>query len=176
MIEKAQANDQQSRAQIYKTYANACYTLAYRLCYEQMLAEDIVSEVFIKAFSQLHQFRFQGPFPGWLRRIVVHESFNKIKSERKFYTTNDEEILEIETTDLFSTNWLSACIDLDYLLKQLPPKQRAVMILHELEGFKHKEIAELFGKSESFSKTTLTRAYQSLKMMVTEQEQQHALK
>lgn len=176
VIQQAQAGDILAFETIYLTYADASYNLAFRICNNQALAQDIVQEAFIKVMNKLNKFKHDGAFAGWVRRIVANETINRVKSESLLRLVSDDEILEQQETNLFGTEWLSACSDLEFLLKSLPIMSRAVIILHEIEGYKHKEIAGFFGKSESFSKTTLSRAYSSLMEMTLDRGQNHALK
>jgi RNA polymerase sigma-70 factor (ECF subfamily) len=71
---------------------------------------------------------------------------------------------------LFNYNWLESCRDIESLTCQLSNTNRAVLLLHEVEGYSHKEIAKLFDKSESFSKVALSRAYAALRQIVAKQE------
>lgn len=176
VICKAQAGDMQALESIYQTYADACYNLAIRICNNPMLAQDVVQEVFIKVMQRISSFRNQGSFAGWLRRIVAHETINRIKSESRLHLVTENEIRNIESNDLFDLNWFSACRDLDGMLKHLSVTARAVLWLHEVEGYNHKEIASLYDKSESFSKVTLSRAYANLKKLALKQEQKNAFK
>lgn len=159
-----------------RTYNEASYHLANRISRDPALAQDIVQEAFIKVINSIHLFRHEGSFAGWVRRIVVGETINRIKAQSRLYLVNEQDHGELESAYLFDVDWLSACRDLDTLLSQLTPTARAVLLLHEVEGFKHQEIAELYGKSVSFSKITLNRAYAQLKNSVLNQEQHHAFK
>jgi RNA polymerase sigma-70 factor (ECF subfamily) len=170
VIRQAQAGDMLAFETIYNTYANACYSLALRISGNAALAQDIVQEVFIKIINKISSFRNEGYFAGWVRRIVANETINRIKSETRLHLVGEEEALNCPSGDLFEQDWLSACRDLDTLVTKLSATSRAVLLLHEVEGYSHKEIAELYGKSESFSKVTLSRAYASLKKIVLKQE------
>lgn len=170
VITQAQAGNMLAFENIYLSYAEASYSLALRISNCQTLAQDIVQEAFIKVMNKIGHFNHEGSFAGWVRRIVVNETINRIKSENALRQFNDTDVDEISAKNLFETDWLSACSDLDFLLKKLSTTSRAVLILHEIEGFKHKEIASLYGKSESFSKITLSRAYETLRTEVSKQE------
>lgn len=176
VIQLAQTGDMLAFEQIYLMYADASYNLALRITDNQALAQDIVQEAFIKIMNKVADFRHEGSFAGWLRRIVVYETINRIKHENKLYLVTENECVETESNDLFDYEWLNACMDLNVFLTQLTMTSRTVLLLHEVEGYKHKEIASLYGKSESFSKITLSRAYASLRNIALKQEQQHAFK
>ena len=176
LIRRAQSGDMLATKEIYVTYADACNTLALRICGNRALAQDIVHEVFIKVIEKIENYHHKGSFSGWLRRIVANETINRIKSENRLHLVGEEQSNELESNDLFNQDWLGACRDLDKLLTQLPMTTRSVLLLHELEGYTHQEIGNLYGKSESFSKVTLSRAYQSLRNSISQQEKINASK
>ena len=176
VIQLAQMGDMLAFEEIYHKYSDASYKLALRITNNEALAQDIVQEAFIKVMTKIVDFRYEGYFAGWLRRIVVYETINRTKFENKLHLVSENEFLETESNDLFDSEWLNTCIDLNVFLKQLTITSRTVLLLHEVEGYKHKEIASLYGKSESFSKITLSRAYASLRQIAKKQEQHHALK
>ena len=168
IIEQARKGNINAFEQIYRTYANDSYSLAWSIIGQENLAQDIVQDVFIKVMKKIESFQGCGSFAGWLRRIVVHETINRIKVEAKNHLISSDDIQSLECGDLFNNNWLSSCHDLEALTRKLSSTSRAVLYLHEVEGYNHKEIAQLFKKSESFSKVTLSRAYQTLKKIVAE--------
>ena len=176
VIQLAQMGNMSAFETIYQKYSGASYNLALRITNNEALAQDILQDAFIKIMDKITSFRHEGSFAGWLRRIVVYETINRIKYENKLYLVSENESFETESNDLFDYEWLNACIDLNVFLKQLTVTSRTVLLLHEVEGYKHKEIASLYGKSESFSKITLSRAYASLRKLALKQEQKYALK
>ncbi|NQZ82800.1 MAG: sigma-70 family RNA polymerase sigma factor [Colwellia sp.] len=176
VIKLAQQGDIESFEIIYKTYFDACYRSAFRICNNQMTAQDLVQEVFIKAMKSLSDYKFNGSFAGWLKQITVRVAIDHINRDNKVNLVNDEDMTLIPSNDLFDFNWLESCRDLDFLLSQLSITSRAVLLLHEVEGYNHKEIAQLYQKSESFSKVTLSRAYIQLKKLVLSQEKKSAFK
>jgi len=163
VITQAQSGSPIALQSIYQTYGEACYNLAVRICGNKYLSQDIVQESFITIINKISQFNHSGSFAGWVRRITANETINRIRAETKLYLVDDFKTESLESNDLFGIEWLNANLDLNILLNQLSTTQRAVLILHELDGFTHKEIAKMFDNSESFSKTTLSRAYSHLK-------------
>lgn len=177
VIEKAKQGDVQAFEQLYRLLSNACYVVAFRMCGHHLTAEDIVHEAFIKIMKNIGSYQSQGSFSGWCRRIVMHETINRVKAITRLQVVDKFEDHEVEN-ELFTQNWLNDSIDLAKLTEHLKPIQRAVFFLHEVEGYSHKEIADFFDKSESFSKVTLSRSYQVLKSaaLSCEQEQTYAPK
>ena len=172
----AQQGDSDAFEQIYHLFANASYALAFRICNQHNVAEDVVHDAFIKIMNNVSKFRNDGSFSGWCRRIVTCEALDRLKKANRVHLVIEDDLVDGEELELFQQDWLDAVIDIDKLIQQLSPNYRAIFILHELEGYSHKEIAELFDKSESFSKVTLSRAYASLKQIAlkTNQELQYA--
>ena len=168
VIKLAQKGDRSAFETIYQTYATACFNLAFRICRDRLMAEDIVQTSFIKVIKKIQQFNHQGAFAGWLKRIVSNESINRIRAESRMMLVEDEEDLKVDQESLFTSNWAITAHDLDGLLQSLSETARAVLLLHEVEGYNHQEIADMFGKSESFSKVTLSRAYKHLRSLVDE--------
>ena len=167
VIRRAKRGEVDAFEQIYLTYFTASHALAMRICGQTAMAEDIVQESFIKMMHNIQKYRGDGLFAGWLSRIVTQKTINRIKGNAKVHLVGDEVLDNKESKDLFSYNWLDACSDIEALLENLSAVSRAVFLLHEVEGFNHKEIAELFDKTESFSKVTLSRAYAKLRKVVT---------
>ena len=178
VIRQAKRGDIAAFEHIYLVYADACYSLANRICGQSSMAEDIVQESFIKMMQKIKHYRAEGLFAGWLSRIVTHETIDRIKGNSKVHWLGEDNLEFEESNDLFSYNWLEACSDLDNLISHLSATARAVFLLHEVEGLSHKEIATLFDKTESFSKVTLSRAYATLKSVASaiQQENQDAFK
>jgi RNA polymerase sigma-70 factor (ECF subfamily) len=174
VVQRAKAGDTYSMGVIFHTYIDACYKLAYRITLNQSLAEDIAQEAFLKVLQNIGTYQFKGSFAGWIRTIVVNESITRLKLEKKLTHLADYDIANVECLDLFESALIINSIELDFFLGKLSEISRAVMILHEIEGYKHNEIAELFGKSESFSKMTLKRAYRELRQIIAVQENKHA--
>ena len=175
LIRQAQTGDMLAFERIYQTYADACYTLALRISGNRTLAQDVVQEVFIKVINKIGDYRNEGHFAGWLRRIAANETINRIRSETRLHLVGEDEAKNYPADSLFEIEWLNACRDLDGLLSQLTTTSRAVLLLHEVEGYSHKEIAKMYQKSESFSKITLSRAYARLRASILKQEQKNAL-
>jgi RNA polymerase sigma-70 factor (ECF subfamily) len=126
--------------------------------------------------KSLGDYKFNGSFAGWLKQITVRVAIDHINRDNKINVVTDEDMTLISSNDIFDFNWLESCRDLNFLLEQLPITSRAVLLLHEVEGYSHKEIAALYQKSESFSKVTLSRAYVVLKKLVLSEERKCAFK
>jgi RNA polymerase sigma-70 factor (ECF subfamily) len=170
LILLAKSGDMSALETIYSTYIDASYSLSYRMTFNSQLSEDIVQDAFVKVLKNISTFDFKGSLAGWVRKIIVNESINSMKSSHQINILLDNEIADRQHSDLFSDKWIFDLNELDYFLEKLPEMSRVIVLLHEIEGYKHQEIAEIFNKSESFSKMILKRAYSELHQLVKVQE------
>ena len=158
-LERARRGEMAAFAAIYQRFASACYTLALRVLGEPSSAEDIVQEVFLKMFATLRGFRGDAPFGAWLKRLTANATIDVLRSRQRFRDDDVDALFEGMPASAMDAE---DGIDAWSLLQRLPPRARAVVVLHEVEGYTHKELAELFGQSESYSKSILARALKRL--------------
>jgi RNA polymerase sigma factor (sigma-70 family) len=158
-LERARRGDMKAYAAIYTQFGASCYTLALRVLGEPAAAEDIVQDVFMKMFGGLRGFRGDAPFGAWLKRLTVNATLDVVRSQRKFRDEDPESVLD--TMPVAATD-AQTQVDAWSLLMQLPVRARAILVLHEVEGYTHKELSGLFGQSESYSKSILSRALKRL--------------
>ena len=168
VIRQAKKGDMAAFEVLYRTYSGACYSLAYRISGQSSVAQDVTQDVFIKVMCKISGLRNESGLGGWIRRITANETINRIRSTQRLHLLGDEEHYLDEADNLFDYEWLDVSKDLEKYISQLSVNARAVLLLHEIEGYSHNEIAALFGRSESFSKVTLSRALKALKAMVEE--------
>lgn len=138
---------------IYRRYSRAAYTLALRLCGRADLAEDVVQEAFMKAIEKLSSYRGDAPFGAWLKRLVVNSAIDRLRVEKRWV---DPEFAVRPEPQQDSGS--EAQVEALGLLSRMSAPARAALVLHELEGYSHTELAKLFGKSESYSKSLLSRS------------------
>ena len=162
LIARARKGDQQSMYRLYKLYVQAMYNICIRMVSNQYDAEDIIQESFINAFNSLDKFRGDSSFGSWLKRIVINKSITFLNQKKQEFTDIDN--LQIVTDDNEDKNLLK--IDpakVHESIKTLPEKARVVLSLYLLEGYRHKEIAEMLNITESTSKSQYLRAKQLLR-------------
>lgn len=140
---------------IFRTFQQPAFSVAFRICQCRETAEEITQEAFITAFRKIRQFRGDAPFWGWLRRVVVNHAITTIRRNAKVSTVEFQDYLVATEGE---QERVGLAMDLESALAALDARDRAVVWLHDVEGYGHQEIAELFGKTESFSKTRLSRA------------------
>jgi RNA polymerase sigma-70 factor (ECF subfamily) len=158
-LERAKRGDMDACAAIYRRFGTSCFNLALRILGERAAAEDVVQDVFLKMMNTLSGFRGDAPFGVWLKRMTANATIDALRAGQRFADEDPEALFatlasrEVDADDR---------VDAWSLLMRLPPRARAILVLHELEGYTHKELSELFGQSESYSKSILARALKRL--------------
>ena len=172
IVKRAARGDARAHEIIYRAFATPVYGICLRFTRVQAHAEDLVQETFIEIMRSLPKFRGEAALGSWIRRIAVTKALMFLRSA---WTSRgqalDDDWAEVTPGNAASHGISShpdEAIDLDAALANLPSVSRAVVWLHDVEGFTHKEIATLMGRSESFSKSQLSRAYQRLRPMLAE--------
>lgn len=158
-LERARRGDMDACAAIYRRFGTACFNLALRILGERAAAEDVVQEVFLKMINTLPGFRGDAPFGVWLKRMTANATIDALRAGQRFADEDPEIVFASLASNAADAD---ARVDAWSLLMRLPPRARAVLVLHELEGYTHKELSELFGQSESYSKSILARALKKL--------------
>ena len=158
-LERARRGDMDACAAIYRKFGTPCFNLALRILGDRAAAEDVVQEVFLKMMNTLPGFRGDAPFGVWLKRMTANATIDTLRAGQRFADEDPEALF----ASMASRN-VDADLRVDAwtLLMRLPPRARAVLVLHELDGYTHKELSDLFGQSESYSKSILARALRKL--------------
>jgi RNA polymerase sigma-70 factor (ECF subfamily) len=162
-LARAQRGDMVAFADLYRRFGRPCYGLALRLVGSVPQAEDLVQEVFLKLIDTIRSYRGDAPFGAWLKRMTVNAGIDQLRGRKRFVDADPEAMFaHVAVNDATAAQ----SVDAWSLLQRLPTRARAVVVLHELEGYTHAEIAALFGQSESYSKSILARALQRLHTFV----------
>jgi RNA polymerase sigma-70 factor (ECF subfamily) len=159
-LARARRGDRQAIGLLYQRFGRACYNLALRLTGNASAAEDVVQEVFVKLIDAIARYRGDAPFGAWLKRMTANAAIDQLRAQR-FRDDDDPEKVLAEVSAVADVA-PDADHDLWTLLQRLPARARAVLLLHEVEGYTHRELAELFGQTESYSKSILSRSLQRL--------------
>ena len=155
-------NNPAAQKALYERYSAKMLVVCYRYAHSREDAEDMLQEGFIKIFSQIHTFESRGALEGWIRRIIVHTCINTLKKNKKFnenvdimYATSVQ-VREESVPSIVQAKQVVECIRL------LPLGYKTVLNLYAIEGYSHKEIAEMLEIEESTSRSQYTRAKQML--------------
>jgi RNA polymerase sigma factor (sigma-70 family) len=154
---------------LYDTYSSKMYAVCHRYLKDSMEAEDVLVTSFTKVFEKIDQFKHQGSFEGWIRRIVVNEALTCLRRNRSMYLVAELEQVDHDPNYKTLSDHLEA-EDLLQLVKDLPSGYRVVFNMYAIDGYSHKEIAESLGISENTSKSQLSRARVYLQRQLKEQE------
>lgn len=133
------------------------YAVCLRYARTQADAADILQEGFLKVYTKLEQFQFQGSFEGWVRRIMVNTALRTYQRQRYEHETSGFEQLPEQPVDPDAMSILSEA-ELLRLISRLPDGYRVIFNLVAIEGFSHAEAAEMLGIQESTSRSQLTKA------------------
>ena len=171
IVKRAARGDGRAHEIIYRAFAGPVYSLCLRFTRVPAQAEDLVQETFIEIMRSIARFRGEAALGSWIRRIAVSKALMHLRSA---WTARGQALAddwhEVTAGDAGSHGVPSQpdmALDLDSALANLPETSRAVVWLHDVEGFTHKEIAAMMGKTESFSKSQLSRAYQRLRPLLS---------
>lgn len=168
LIDACKTGEISAQQELYKRYVRAMLNTSFRILNNREDAEDAVQEAFVKAFRKLESYRGEASFGAWLKRIVINQSINLLKKRKQESIPWDEKTqLEWErSNDSFEMEMPYSADDAYEALHQLSDGYRTVFSLYLLEGYDHKEIAEILGISISTSISQYNRAKKRLKTLM----------
>ena len=169
LIKGCRGRDRNAQRQLYDMYSSRMYGLCYRFIKDAMEAEDVLVTAFMKVFDKIEQFKNEGSFEGWIRRIVVNESLTYLRRNRSMYVETELEQADREPNFDNLSDHLEA-EDLLNMIQELPTGYRIVFNLYAIDGYSHKEIADQLGISENTSKSQLSRARTYLQKILAEND------
>lgn len=165
LIVACRTNDRKAQQLLFDRFSPKMMGVCRRYLKTQEDAEDVLIEAFYKVFNNLPQFKSEGSFEGWIRRIVVNECLMFLRRRHNFNLTVEiDQNLDVKTT-ITTQDHLEAA-DILALLERLPTGYRTVFNLYVLEGYKHREIAEILGISINTSKSQLILAKKKLQQLL----------
>lgn len=166
VLSRARAGDAAALERVYRAYETPVYNLARRICRTVEDAEDVLQETFFEVCRSIGQYRGDGSLWGWVRTIAASKALMRLR--RNKYRDTDELDEEFHRPSMKVDGGLR--MDLEAALERLPETSRAVVWLHDVEGYTHEEIAGMMGKTVSFSKSQLARAHARLRRWLGEEE------
>jgi RNA polymerase sigma factor (sigma-70 family) len=169
LITGCRKRDRSAQKQLYEQFSSKMYGICYRYVKDAMLAEDILVTGFTKIFEKIDQFKNEGSFEGWIRRILVNEALTHLRRQRLMYVETDLEQADREPDYEQLADHLEE-EDLLNMISRLPAGYRVVFNMYAIDGYSHREIADQLGISENTSKSQLSRARAFLQKLLSEQE------
>ncbi len=158
-----------AQKQLFERYAPRMLTVCRRYITDNDQAEDVMLVAWVKVFERIGQFRGQGSFEGWLRRVMVNESLTWLRQNKQMYLHTDLDEADRSPDLGVLENHLEA-EDIMKMVQQLPAGYRTVFNLYAIEGYSHKEIAKTLDITENTSKSQLSRARLHLQKLLLASE------
>ena len=167
LIRDCQKNDVRAQEQLYKLFASKLFSVCLKYSRNQADAEDNLQDGFLLIFNKIGQYQFKGSFEGWAKRVMVNNVLQKYRTETVLELVS-ENVADDTELDLDDDS-----ITMDYLVRiiqELPDRYRMVFNLYVMDGYSHKEIAEMLGITDGTSKSNLARARMILKEKIETQQ------
>jgi len=165
LVRQAQSGDLSAFERLYRENERKVFALCLRLSSDVALAEELTQDVFVRAWQKLGTFRGESAFSSWLYPLAVNVALSERRARRRrtsrFFSTDD--LSPFDKPGETRSPGPEAGFDLEKALATLPPGARTVFVLHDVEGYKHEEIAELLGMAVGTSKAQLHRARRLLR-------------
>jgi len=169
LIKGCVRRERSAQKHLYDTFSSKMYTLCCRYVKDSMEAEDVVVTAFTKILDRIDQFKGEGSFEGWIRRVVVNEALTYLRRNRSMYIETELEAAGREPDYQNISDHLEAQ-DLMNMIQELPSGYRIVFNLYAIDGYSHKEIAGQLNISENTSKSQLSRARVFLQKLLAERD------
>lgn len=170
IVKRCKSGDEAAFFELYSLYAKTMLNVSYRIVNNRAEAEDILQEAFLSAFQNINTFSEKVSFGSWLKRIVVNRSIDVLRKQKHDLIQMDqieqfqsEEKEDADEDSSFSIATVRKCI------QQLPNGYRIVLSLYLIEGYSHKEIAEILNVKEATSKSQFNRAKGKLQLLIKQQ-------
>ncbi|WP_323788392.1 RNA polymerase sigma factor [Psychroserpens sp.] len=166
LLKKAAKNDREAQHELYKVHAPKMLSICRYYIKDIQNAESVMLNGFFKAFTNLKNFKHQGSFEGWLRKIMVRESISFIRQQKNVEFSIEDVTIPQDHSNNINTEIEVAQIQ--QLIDDLPEGYKMVFVMYAIEGYKHFEIAEMLNVSEGTSKSQLFKARQMLQKKIKE--------
>ena len=163
LVLRAQAGDTGAFEALYRAHVGRVYAVCIRMVADEVRAAELTQDTFVRAWQRLGSFRGESAFSSWLHRVAVNVVLVALRAERR----RTARVQATDNLDPFdgpgSSPAPGATMDLEEAIAALPPKARNVLVLHDVEGYRHHEIADMMGIATGTSKAHLHRARRLLK-------------
>ncbi|MEM9532690.1 MAG: RNA polymerase sigma factor [Pseudomonadota bacterium] len=169
-VEALKQRSEAAFTRVFREFEKPVYSLAYRILNSEAEALDVMQDTFVLAFRRISQFR-GGHFWSWLRTIAVNQALTQLRRQRRRPALAPlGEAMDPPERQAAA----GVALDLSAAFARLGDQTRAVLWLYDVEGYSHQEIARLFDRSESFSKTQVSRAHKQLREWLAADDEENA--
>jgi RNA polymerase sigma-70 factor (ECF subfamily) len=158
---RAASGDRRAFERLYRAHVGRVYALCARMTADRALAEELTQDVFVRVWEKLASFRGDSSFGTWVHRVAVNVVLNRMQTEkrdRRRASAGGDEEEDVIASLPARPSTPAERMDLEQAIAGLPPGARRVFVLHDVEGFKHEEIADQLGITSGGSKAQLHRA------------------
>ena len=159
-IAAVRAGDVEALGALYRDHADALLAVAYRLLWSREDAEDVVHDLFVGLPEALRRYEERGAVGAWLKRVAVRLALSRLRARERSVELDEAHDVATRADDA------AARTDLAAAMQRLSPALRAVLVLKEIEGYTHEEIATMVGISKAASQVRLHRALNALRQML----------
>ena len=166
LIKKAIKKDREAQHILFNMYSPKMLSICRYYIRDLHHAEDVMLKGFFKVFTNLKNFRSEGSFEGWMRRIMVRESISFLRRQKKIEFSMEDANVNENYESLIDAEL--EVDDIQQLIDALPEGYKMVFIMYAIEGYKHDEIAELLNISSGTSKSQLFKARKMLQQKIKE--------
>lgn len=167
LIKGCIGQDARSQRMLFDRYAGKMMAVCLRYANDSMEAEDMLQDAFIKVFQYISQFKFEGAFEGWIRRIVVNTCIRHLEKKKMHFRDVDDSSYDVPAIGPQAYAQLGEG-DLMKLISQLPEGYRMVFNLNAIEGYSHEEIAEMLNIQPGTSRSQLVKARKMLQHQISQ--------
>ncbi len=168
IIDNCLKGDKKAQFQLYKLYYKTMYNISLRIVRDNMEAEDVMQESFLKAFDKIDTYKGEVSFGAWLKRIVVNRSLDVLKKRKMVFEEINEKIHD-EVDYKMDVEGIKP-ETIKKAIQDLPDGYRVVLSLYLIEGYDHEEISQILNISNSASRTQYMRAKNKLKELLKGKE------
>lgn len=173
IVKKCVKGDRKAQHELYKTFYSKMMGVCYKYSNNAEDAKDLLQDGFVKVYSNIHKYNFEGSLEGWIRRIMVNTAIDHFRKNKNVYMVSDEDDYILENSKVESADSIYSQFGEEVIMEaiqSLSPAYKTVFNLNVIEGYQHKEIAEKLNISEGTSKSNLAKAKQNLKKILEEKE------
>ena len=168
LVARCQTGDVDAFAEVYRSHSSRIYTLACRMAGSPEAGEDLLQEIFLQAYRKIGGFKGDSALGTWLYRLAVNHCLDFVRSRRAKMDKATSGLDGNESVTLAAPRETPIeRIDLERAVRQLPAGCREAFVLHDVEGYEHKEIAQMLGVAEGTSKSQVFKARMKLRALLT---------
>ncbi len=176
IVKKCVKGDRKAQKELYKKYYSKMMNVCYRYSKKTEDAEDLLQDGFVKVFTNLSRYDFNGSLEGWIRRIMVNTAIDFYRKNKNVHFVDEEGDYILETSKVESADHIYSQFGVDEIMdaiRQLSPVYKTVFNMYVIDGYKHKEIAKHLNISEGTSKSNLAKAKNNLREILIKKEKRY---